>query len=164
MTVSAAARDELQPGEARPRILPPPTTSVSNGPSGDMRAFVLTEGDGREPTGVAVVNRTDCAPTKLRARLTTKGLEGGLTARSGDSYRCNVPARVVLRVRARFMRPTRFSADQRFPSGLVAKGRISIAYVSIATTRGKPIALTSVNGVSGKARAFTALNRCMRAK
>jgi hypothetical protein len=162
MTMSAVPRDQLQPGEARPRILPPPLTTVSNGPSEDLRAFVATARDERRPTGVLVLSRTDCRPTKIGLNPSTHGLQGGSAPRDGASYRCAVPTKIVLRVHAEFARPTRLSSDPQLPAGLVARGRISTAYLAVATPRGRPIALTSVNGTSGKARLFTASSRCTR--
>jgi hypothetical protein len=164
MTVTARPRNQPQPGDARPRRIPPPLTAVSNGRREELRAFVRTAGEGDEPTGLVVLSRSHCRTSKLRVRLSAKGLRGGPTGRNGDSYRCDVPTRVLLRVRAEFTRPAAFSPDAEFPSELVAKGRIATAYVATTTLRGGAIALTSVSDTTGKARAFTAPDRCTRTK
>jgi hypothetical protein len=83
------------------------------------------------------------------------------TSPTGDNYKCDVPATVLIRIRASFARPTRFVRDARFPSTDVARGQISTGYLAVTTLRGRrPIVFASVNDASGKARLFVAPSRC----
>jgi hypothetical protein len=161
MTVSASPRDLPQPGEARSPTDTPPMMGASNGPSAELRALIRTGADARERTGVVMLSRTNCAPTKLRVHLSTRGLRGGLTDRTGNAYRCDVPSMILLRVRAEFKRPAGFSPDPRTAGASVTRGQIATGYLAITTLRGrKPVAFASVNDTTGKARIFTARSRC----
>jgi hypothetical protein len=154
MSVSASPRHQ--------RTNSPPAMGASNGPSFELRVSVTTGPSGRQATGSVVLNREQCATTRLRVPFSIRGLRGGPTTRFVDaSYRCDVPAKVLIRVRADFKRPTGFSRDPRFAASLIfAKGQIATAYLSIATLPGrKPLAFASVNDTTGKARLFVA-SRC----
>jgi hypothetical protein len=115
-----------------------------------------------QPTGALWLNRTRCTRTTLRVPLTSSGLEGGPTGSSARGYDCNVPATVLIRVRAVFRRPTALARDPRFRFQSVARGRISTGYLAVTTVRGrKPIAFASVDDATGKARLFVAPSRCI---
>jgi hypothetical protein len=164
MTISAWPRSLPQAGQARPRIGPPPMMSASNGPSAELRALVRTGRDARDSTGVVMLQRA-CTPTKLRVRPSTRGLQGGATGRSGNSYRCDVPSKILLRVRAEFQRTTGFFATPNTQVVIVARGQITTSYLAITTLRGrKPVAFASVNDATGRARIFTARSRCTPTK
>jgi hypothetical protein len=124
-------------------------------------------GISRTTTGELSLTRTTgtrCAKTKLRIALSSAGLKGGLTDQTGDYVRCDVPAKVVFRVRAVFkQRPTAFGIHPRAPDMERARGDMQAAYISVATLRGrKPIAFMSVHDASGKARIFGDPSRCAR--
>jgi hypothetical protein len=89
--------------------------------------------------------------------------EGGAERSVQRGYTCDVPAKVVIRVRAVFKRPTTFSVDPRFPDNEDAKGDIATGYIAVSTLRGrKPIAFASVHDASGKARVSVARSGCSR--
>lgn len=138
-----------------------PIISASNGPSLELRAMVVTGASGRLTTGAVVVNQERCTETSFRVPLSVDGLQ---RARSGarNTYRCAIPATVLMRVRAAFKRPTGFARDQRFaPSLILAKGPIATGALAIATVRGRrPLAFGSVNDARGDARLFIASSRC----
>jgi hypothetical protein len=84
---------------------------------------------------------------------------------NGTSYRCDVPSRILLRVRAEFQRPAGFVQDPGTPAAILARGQIATSYLAITTLRGrKPVAFASVNDATGKARIFTARSRCTPTK
>jgi len=139
-----------------------PRTSLRNGGGGgpEVGAGVQT-GPGPGHSGLAWVNRTGCATTKLRVSLSSKGLKAGATERA--EYGCDVPAKVVIRVRAVFERSTAFTVDPRIPHYTFARGDIATGYVAVATVRGrKPIFFGSVHDATGRARLFVAPSRCTR--
>jgi hypothetical protein len=139
-----------------------PRTSLRNGGGGGpaVGAGVQT-GPGPGHTGLAWLNRTGCAPTKLRVSLSSNRLKAGATERA--EYGCDVPAKVVIRVRAVFERPTAFTVDPRIPHYTLARGDIATGYLAVATVRGrKPIFFGSVHDATGKARLFVAPSRCNR--
>ena len=142
---------------------------ASNGAYGFPGAGVglRTGPAGREnevPTGELAMTRTEtgrCANTRLRIPLSSRGLEGGLTGPDRKWYRCDVPAKVVIRVRAIFKRPTFFRVNPRFPDSEEATGDITNAFLAVTTLRGrKPLAFMSVHHASGKARIFVARRSC----
>jgi hypothetical protein len=146
-----------------------PSMGASNGSFGYPGAGVgvRTGPAGREnetPTGALGMTRTQtgrCANTRLRMPLSSRGLEGGPTGPDRKWYRCDVPAKVVIRVRAVFKRPTFFRINPRFPDSEEAKGDMTTAYLVVTTLRGrKPIAFMSVHHATGKARIFVAPSRC----
>lgn len=136
----------------------PPSVDVFNGPSGDgVRASIRT-GPFGPGTGAAVMSKAQCSPTTMRLRLASTGLRGGQTE-LGERYQCNVPARVLIRVRALFNRPVRWRPEN---GSLVATGRIATGYVAVAALpRRKPIFFASVSDASGKASIFVAQSGCV---
>ena len=124
-------------------------------------------GISRTATGELSLTRTTgtrCAKTKLRVPLSSAGLKGGLTDQTGDYIRCDVPAKVLFRVRAVFkQRPAAFGIHPRFPDMERARGDMRAAYIAVATLRGrKPIVFLSVHDATGKARIFGDSSRCTR--
>jgi hypothetical protein len=147
-----------------------PHISASNGTFGYPGAGVgmRTGPAGREnetPTGELGMTRTQtgiCANTRLRIPLSSRGLEGGPTGPDRKWYRCGVPAKVVMRVRAIFERPTAFRANPRFRDTEQAKGEIATGYIVVTTLRGrKPLAFMSVHHATGKARIFVSRPGCV---
>ena len=163
MTVSA------RPYEATTNTSP--QISAANGSQGVPGAgvYMRTGPAGREnetPTGEVSMTRTQtgrCANTRLRISLSSRGLKGGPTGPDRKWYRCDVPAKVLVRVRAVFTQPTFFTVDQRFRDTENAKGNIKTGYIAVTTLRGRrPIAFTSVHDASGKARIFVARSGCVQ--
>jgi hypothetical protein len=88
-------------------------------------------------------------------------LLGGPTEADRKSYSCDVPASVLIRVRAVFMRPTGLSPDPRAPWQAVARGTIATGSLAVATMPGrKPIFFASATHAAGTAEAFVAPSRC----
>lgn len=117
-----------------------------------------------ERTGFAAITRTTktrCVPAKQRISLASRGLRGGTAELMGTSYRCDVPAQVLIRLRAVFKRPVAFSVDPRARSQMIARADLVTGTIAVATARGlKPILLTSANGSTGKAQIFAAPSSC----
>jgi hypothetical protein len=104
-----------------------------------------------------------CSRTRIRVPLSGKGLRGGPAGEIGNAYKCNVPAKVLIRVRAVFKRSTSFRPDARF-NQVVARGDISVGYLAVATVRGRrPLAFISLHDASGTARIFAA-SGCVRSQ
>jgi hypothetical protein len=157
MTVAASPRNDAQ------RL--PPLLSAHNGPSGEggVSAFIQTGPDPSHPTGSVSYNRKRCTPTKRPIALSSRGLTGGSThAAEGESYKCNLPARILIRIRAVFVRPTRFSGDAGSPWLSIARGTMTTAHLAVATMPSrKPLFLATATHSTGGARAFVAASHCV---
>lgn len=138
--------------------------SASNGPNFEARASITTGPLGRHRTGYVVLNREVCSASRARPALAGSGLRGGPVTGFGRTFECDVPTRVLIRVHARFRRPTAFSRDRESPTLIRARGRILTASLVVATLAGTPIAFASADGSSGKTRAFVAPSRCARTR
>ena len=101
------------------------------------------------------VNRLYCKVTKTKAPLTTKGLRGGAFSPLATEFDCFTPRRVLLRVRADFVKPTklRTASPTGYPQ-LQALGATKRSELVVATLAGKPIAYASITGAK-TARLFT---------
>jgi hypothetical protein len=155
VTVSASPRSQA--------LRLPPILSANNGPSGEggVSAFIQTAPDPSHTTGSVLFSRTRCTTTKLRIALSSRGLRGGSAEPDGKSYDCDVPARVLVRLRALFTRPTGFTRDPESPWLSVARGTIATGYLALATMPGrKPLSFSAANHETGKARLFVAPSRC----
>jgi hypothetical protein len=101
------------------------------------------------------VTRVHCKATSAELPLTTKGLRGGSFSPLGTEYKCYTPRRVLLRIRAEFVRPTPLRAASRFGfPQLQALGATTRAELAVATLAGKPLAYASVAGAK-KTRLLT---------
>jgi hypothetical protein len=141
----------------------PPFVTARNGHAGGSGVSAgLQTGPGPSyRTGYVLLSRTGCRPTKLRIELSSRGLQGGSANADRKSYTCDVPASVLIRVRAIFTRPTRFFPDPRSGSQIVARGRIATGSLAVATMPGrKPIFYGSASHAGGTADAFVAPSRC----
>jgi hypothetical protein len=141
----------------------PPILSAHNGPSGEggLSAFVQTGPDPGHATGYVGLSRTRCTTTRVRLRLSSKGLRGVSTEPDGESYDCDVPARILVRVRAVFTRPTRFARDPRSPWLSVARGTMATGYLAVATMPArKPLSFSAASHTTGKARLFVSSSLC----
>ena len=140
-----------------------PSASVYNGFQAEgVSAGFYTGPYYGHPTGAVWISRTTCSETKLRVPLASSGLRGG-PLRSGARYKCDVPARMLVRVRASFTRPVilRQAAGASYLSS--AKGRITAASLAVTTVDGRPIVFASVDDATGEARLFISRSRCGRA-
>lgn len=141
-----------------------PWLFVGNAGAGNepgVSASIRTGPYGNDASGYASVSRTGCTRTSVRVPLSSTGLRGGPTQDFGDNYRCDLPAKVLIRVRADFRRPTTLRPSPRSPSHLIAKGQITTGYLAVVTERGrKPIVFASAHDASGKARLFVSPARC----
>jgi hypothetical protein len=135
-----------------------PAVHVSNGPPpAGLTAGLRTGPYYSSPSGRLSLSRTRCASTSRRAPLTTTGLRGGQTE-LGERYKCDLPARVLVRVRAVFKRPVRLvrARDEFFASGNIAKGELVVA-----TSGRRPIVYVSTSDASGKTAIFVARPGCV---
>jgi FlaG/FlaF family flagellin (archaellin) len=142
-----------------------PTAGVTNGEETGGPLIGAGLRTGRAPVGSAVTTGEArisdeagrrCTRTRVRIPLSSKRLRGGRVGEIGNAYKCTVPAKVIIRIRAVFKRPTSFRLDARFNQA-VATGDITVGYLAVATVRGRrPLAFASVHGVSGTARVFAA--------
>jgi hypothetical protein len=148
-----------------PETEAPPNANVTNGDESVAPLVGAGVRTGRGPIGAGfttgearISDRTGTRYTRTRLRipLSRRGLVGGAASEIGTSYRCTVPAKVLIRVHAVFKRPTSFKPDARFDQ-VVARGDIAVGYVAAATLRGrKPIILAAANGATGSANIFAA--------
>jgi hypothetical protein len=129
-------------------------------------AYVRTGSAGREsqiPTGQVSLTRPAsgrCARTRLHIPLSSRGLKAAPRERFDIGYRCDVPAKVVIRVRAMFARPAVFAVDPRDRDVEEAKGDITTGYIAVRTLRGhRPIAFASVRAAA-EARVYVAPSHC----
>jgi hypothetical protein len=101
--------------------------------------------------GTIGVSGRACNPTTSRVALSATGLRGGTAARLGDELKCDVPRRVVLRIRA--VLESRASLHGReFESVHVP---VREAKLAVRTLAGKPLTYATVSQ-SGKSTLFTA--------
>jgi hypothetical protein len=96
-----------------------------------------------------------CTVTSRRFAFSSRGLEGG-PAPQAHLYDCDVPAKVVVRVRGVFTRPVTIVTDARVPTQFFAKGNISTGQLMVATLKGKRLAYASADGKTGKVTIFAA--------
>jgi hypothetical protein len=141
----------------------PPNLTASDRGVGDSQVLIVMStgpGGGQFSGSLSLTRTPRCSMSRLRVALSSRGLEGG-TTRGFDEHVCNVPATVLVRIRAVFRRPAALSSDRLRPSLLFARGTIETGYLAITTVRGrKPIAFASVTHATGKARLFLESRRC----
>ena len=150
---------------ASPRIgKDAPSVRVYNGPSGadGMGAGLYTGPFAGRTTGSVWFSRTQCTATRPRLPFSTTGLRGGRAELFGERHKCDVPATVLIRVRAVFALPVTLKPDARAPYLSVAKGKITSASLAVTTALRKPIAFGSVDDKTGQARIFVSPSRCFR--
>jgi hypothetical protein len=101
--------------------------------------------------GTAGIRGNLCNPTKASVPLGAAGLRGGAAAPLGDELKCDVPRRVLVRLRA--VLPSRANLHgKEFESIHVP---VREAKLAVRTLSGKPLSYATVTQ-SGKATLFTA--------
>jgi hypothetical protein len=101
--------------------------------------------------GTVGVNGNACNPTTARVPLSPTGLRGGVAVPLGDEFKCDVPRRVLVRIRA--VLASRASLHGReFESVHVP---VREAKLAVRTTAGKPLTYATVSQ-TGKATLYTA--------
>jgi hypothetical protein len=99
-----------------------------------------------------------CRPSRARVALSTKGLSGFPAGKLGDTFDCETPRRILVRMRASFQTATSLSRREQF---LVTRATLTEGQLAVRTESGRPIAYGSVSA-SGAARLFTSGGRCFR--
>jgi hypothetical protein len=101
--------------------------------------------------GTIGISGRACNPSRASVPLVAKGLRGGAAEPIGDELKCDVPRRVLVRLRA--VLPSRASLHGReFESTHVP---VLEAKLAVRTLSGKPLAYATVSR-TGKATLFTA--------
>lgn len=128
---------------------------VSNGPEGSGTFANVSTGFKDAPfKSIVSWSRTTCSASKLRVPLSRKSLVGG-PVQFLKQYDCDVSARVLIRVRGIFERPTRVAPN------LTAKGELVYGYLAVATAPGrKPVLVASLDGSTQRAQVFVSPSRC----
>jgi hypothetical protein len=135
--------------------------NVGAGGATGVSASIRTDRWGNDSSGYLSLSRARCSRTTTRVSLSSRGLKGGPTQPFGDNYRCDLPATVLIRVRAEFRRPAALRPDPRTRTVFTAKGQIATGYLAVAAAQGrKPIVFASAHDAIGKARLFVAPSRC----
>lgn len=98
-----------------------------------------------------------CRPSRARVALSTKKLSGGAAGQLGETFDCQTPRRILVRMRASFEAPANLSRHGQF---LLTGTTVAQGQLAVRTEAGAPIAYASVNSL-GAARLFTA-RRCSR--
>jgi hypothetical protein len=105
------------------------------------------------------LNRSGCVAKRTRVALSAGRLRGGRT-RLGERWVCDAPAKVLVRLRAVFRRPTSLRPESGL---LVARGRMVEVSLVVTDTRGRPIAFGSAVDAAGAAHLFVDRVRCLEA-
>jgi hypothetical protein len=101
--------------------------------------------------GTMAIKLGRCRSTRASVPLSRRGLNGGAAGGLGDTYDCEAPRNVLVRVRARL----EGSAGLRTHDGyLRTSAPITEAAFAVRTRSGKPLAYASV-AASGKTQLFT---------
>jgi hypothetical protein len=161
--MSVGADPFLPASDASPNIYVYNGPGDATGVSAGIRTGAGGQGN-RATTGALALTPTLCAVTKLRVSLASSGRNARPTGAFGELYSCEVPARVLIRVRAVFKRPAAFIRNPRYPWLSEAKGNIATASLAVTTPRGKPLFFASVNDATGKARIFVTRSGCSRTR
>lgn len=99
-----------------------------------------------------------CRQTRARTPFAPAGLAGGRLGQLYESYKCVLPKRVRLRVRAVFREPVSLRVHGE---SLFTQAPVKAGYLAVQTEKGRPLVYGDVFE-SGRARLFLAAN-CSRA-
>lgn len=100
---------------------------------------------------------TRCRPSRARVALSAKGLNGGRVGQLADTYDCEAPRRVLVRMRATFQTAANLSRHRQF---LATRATVTEGQLAVRTESGTPVAYGSV-AASGAARLFISA-KCAR--
>lgn len=141
----------LRVGAARhdPATVLPASISASNGGS---TISVITGRDDEPLKSTLAWRGAPCKTTNVVVPLSRNGLAAGGVA-SYESYDCEVPARLVIRIRGIFEQPVRVSAG-------IARGSLVYGYLAVATPARQPVAFASLAGRTQQASVFVSPSRC----
>ena len=136
-----------------------PIVQLGNEGNDSMRAGFHTGpyAFGQRKVGELWLSRTGCTATTRRVDLSSTGLRGGRVAGFTANYACEVPAKVLLRMRAVFTRPVTLRVERGF---WVAHGNMTTAAVAVTTLDRRPILFASADREG--ARLFTSRARCVQ--
>lgn len=98
-----------------------------------------------------------CRPSRARVALSTKGLNGFRAGKLAETFDCEAPRRVLVRMRASFQTAASLSRHQQF---LATRATMTEGQLAVGTESGRPIAYGSV-AASGAARLFIS-GKCFR--
>lgn len=101
--------------------------------------------------GTMAIKVGRCRSTRASVPLSRRGLEGGAAGGLGDTYDCETPRNVLVRVRARLEGSGGLRTHHGF---LRTEAPITEAAFAVRTRSGKPLAYASV-AASGKTQLFT---------
>lgn len=101
--------------------------------------------------GTFAVNRRICRTVSTRVPLARTGLTGGQAGQLGEIFDCDVPRRVLVRVRAVFESPTTLKGHDIF---LLTTTPVQEARLAVRTQSGKPLAYATV-AASGRSTLHT---------
>lgn len=103
------------------------------------------------------ISPAHCNPLRTQGALTPRGLRGGEVDGLGRIVDCQTPARLVVRLRGIFTRPTQLRPRRIFDlTFLRAEAPARVTTVALSTPAGRPIANARVE--NGKAYLFTSAN------
>jgi hypothetical protein len=137
---------------------------VFSGGTGNLLAWISAGKPGKGTTvdqefwtfdvrtfGTIGVSGRACNPSRAAVPLSARGLRGGAAAALGSELKCDVPRRVLLRLRA--VLPSRASLHGReFESVHIP---VREAKLAVRTVSGRPLSFATVSE-TGKATLFTA--------
>ncbi len=103
------------------------------------------------------VSSMHCNRQRKPGALIERGLHGGQVGGLGRIVDCETPARLVVRLRGVFSRPTDFRPHQIFDLRFLrAEGAGRELTIALSTSKGRPIATARIE--NGKAYLFTSAN------
>jgi hypothetical protein len=147
-----------------------PNVYLANGPIDAahphvrMRTGPWGRGQPTMTRGELSLTQPPCTATKLRVSLVSSARKARRTGPFGEFWKCEVPAKVLIRVRAAFKRLTRLTRTPGEPWLSQAKGNIATGSLAVTTLRGKTLFFASVNDATGKARIFIPPSGCARSR
>lgn len=109
------------------------------------------------PAQLSVTTRRACTASRASVPLARRGLDGFAADYFGDEVSCVGPAKVLVRIRAVFVRPASFQLDRSQGELRTqrASGAIREAELAVRTTSGRPLVYASA-AAAGTARLFSA--------
>jgi hypothetical protein len=140
--------------------------SFVNGPVQTPRGVAAVVALAGTEQGQVTLSRVTCRATTARIAPSSRKLKAYDTLRGGlvVKYRCELPARILVRVRAVFPKPVTLSPAPDAPYLLVARGRIREASVAVTSVNKVPIAFATVDERTRGASIFLAPSRCTHPK